>query len=77
MPNYLLIPFLNIKSLYLNKKSVRNITSIICLLFITGVFFSCEKDANHNHDSTQEVCEMCNSHCCEQLGTENCCCAEM
>ncbi len=50
----------------------------LLLLFIPLAFlFSCEKDDDHNHESEKVVCEMCNSHCCDQVGTENCCCAGM
>ena len=56
---------------------MKNATVIVSLLFITTFFSSCKKDEDPNHDAMQEVCEMCNSHCCEQVGTENCCCVGM
>tara|TARA_B100001250_G_C19104301_1_gene488244 strand:+ start:79 stop:234 length:156 start_codon:yes stop_codon:yes gene_type:complete len=34
-------------------------------------FFSCETEDEENG----ELCEMCDTHCCDQLGTENCCCS--
>jgi len=43
------------------------------LLFFSPFFFSCEKEEGDNND----VCEICDSYCCGQLGTEDCCCSEM
>jgi len=35
--------------------------------------FSCETEDG----DAGEVCEICDSHCCEQVGTEDCCCSGM
>ena len=42
---------------------------IPCLLY----FVSCETEDG----DAGEVCEICDSHCCEQVGTEDCCCSGM
>ncbi len=46
----------------------------ISVIFFISFFFSCEKNEDDNHESKQDLCEMCNSDCCEQIGTVNCCC---
>ena len=50
---------------------------ILILIIPLAFLFSCEKDDDHNHEPEKVVCEMCNSQCCDQVGTENCCCAGM
>jgi len=50
---------------------------ITAFLFSGLLFISCEKeDQNHDH-LEQQICEVCSSYCCEQVGTENCCCSDM
>ena len=48
--------------------------SLVCILSVVTFIFSCEKD-NDNKDDSQGLCEICNSHCCDQIGTESCCCS--
>ena len=43
-------------------------------MLVGSVLISCEKDDDHKHNSGEDVCEICNSDCCDQVGTENCCC---
>ena len=49
----------------------------ISVIFFISFFFSCEKNEDDNHESKQDLCEMCNSDCCEQIGTVNCCCSSV
>ena len=49
--------------------------SIIALLLLTPFFFSCEKEEHNDDDhNNMELCEICNSYCCEQASTPDCCC---
>ena len=49
--------------------------SIISLLLLTPLFFACEKETDDNNDHNKiETCEICNSYCCDQVGTPDCCC---
>ena len=46
---------------------------IFALSFFLIFLISCEKDLPVSIDKN---CEICNTECCEQVGTENCCCSE-
>ena len=46
--------------------------NIITIILLTPFLYSCEKETDNN--SKIETCEICNSYCCDQVGTPDCCC---
>ena len=41
------------------------------LICVSPILFSCEEDEEINID----LCEICESDCCDKVGTEDCCCS--